>query len=118
MQEEGLAAYPGYAGDLTVTGTIEVTGTAEATSLAFDMSGLEASASGGIHIHSGVSCEEASLVGGHFWKPFDGADPWTTVYTSDADGNPAATVTVASGYTVEEVTGQTVVVHSLSLIHI
>ena len=60
--------------------------------------GLEAEVNGGIHIHSGFSCDDADLVEGHY---FEGAeDPWlVTTYDTDAKGLSAISL-VVSGFTM------------------
>mmetsp|Transcript_2627 Transcript_2627/g.5360 ORF Transcript_2627/g.5360 Transcript_2627/m.5360 type:complete len:263 (+) Transcript_2627:721-1509(+) len=65
-----MVAYPGNAGAYSgvmrtiavselETGSIKVFGT---------LTGLEAGVTGGIHIHTGVTCADASLVGGHYYR--------------------------------------------------
>ena len=74
------------------------------------VAGLEASATGGIHVHTGVSCASADVVGGHYFDGMD-ADPWlTTTYASNEAGVAAVAVTVA-GFSPEDVIGRAVVVH-------
>ena len=81
-------------------------------SIVATLSGLEASVTGGIHIHSGFTCDDADYVGGHYFEGLDD-DPWTTTYTSDASG----TATVAlemSDFSLSgdnPVAGRAVVVH-------
>ena len=48
------------------------------------VAGLEASVAGGVHVHEGYSCDDATAVGGHY---YDGLvdDPWVNAtYASDA----------------------------------
>ena len=45
-----LGAYPGYAGNLSVTGTLRVSSTAGGIALAGIVAGLEPSATGGMHV--------------------------------------------------------------------
>ena len=73
----------------------------------------------GIHIHTGTSCESASLVGGpHYWNPvtYGTVDPWTVVngsyYNSDACGNANSYFYLDSGYGLDANDGHTVVVHA------
>lgn len=35
--------------------------------LTYDLSGLETSAEGGLHIHTGTSCTDSATVGGHLY---------------------------------------------------
>lgn len=73
----------------------------------------------GVHIHTGMSCETASLVGGpHYWDPatYGTVDPWTVVngsyYNSDACGNVESYFYMYSGYGLDANDGHTVVVHA------
>ena len=56
------------------------------------MGNLEVSTSGGLHIHSGFTCDDADGVGGHYYTGLS-SDPWTTTYDSDADGWMLANLT-------------------------
>ena len=79
-----LAAYPDCAGDRSVTGTVAVQDTESGIAVFGTLSGLEASATGGIHIHEGVSCATSAGPGGHYYPDMT-SDPWTvTTYISDA----------------------------------
>ena len=50
------------------------------------LTGLEASVSGGWHVHSGFTCGSKWGVGGHYFPDMP-SDPWlTTQYQSDASG--------------------------------
>ena len=106
-----LARYPGYAGALAVIGTVTLGDAGSGIVLGGTVAGLEASATGGIHVHTGVSCASADVVGGHYFDGMD-ADPWlTTTYASNAAGVAAVAVTVA-GFSPEDVVGRAVVVHA------
>ena len=107
--------YPDYAGSMAVTGTATATfADASAYAMAFsvDLAGLEADATGGVHIHSGTSCDDAADVGGHYWTPDTDADPWTTKWVSDADGMATASFWVDQGYGFADTNGHAVVVHA------
>ena len=111
-----LAAYPDT--DSTVTGTLQVVSDSGGNlKIVGTMTGLESCASGGIHIHTGVSCAVADDVGGHFFDGMD-TDPWTTTYTSDSSGASSTVVTMETGFSVGSdalrVAGRTVVVHDSS----
>jgi len=71
---------------------------------------------GGLHIHSGKSCEEASLVGGHFWDAGKVTDPWSTMWEKQDHTTTAARFGfgVNSGYTLAQNADHTVVVHDAS----
>ena len=109
-----FATYPGYEGDLEVKGTLEVGTTADGVALVGTLAGLEASATGGIHIHSGFTCDDADSVGGHYFDGMD-SDPWTTTYTSGTTGGSSIKFDMA-GFSMSEgmlpVAGRAVVVHS------
>ena len=50
----------------------------------------------GIHIHEGKTCEDASLVGGHFYQ--GNSDPWGyVVYTTEAKGEAFGEAIVSFG---------------------
>merc|ERR1719428_2604035 len=84
-----LAPYPGYEGDLSFTGEITVTEISDGGEmlLGWKLRGLEAAEcrqapagvanACGIHIHQGMTCDDASQVGGHYFV--QSSDPWSTV---------------------------------------
>jgi hypothetical protein len=65
---------------------------------------------GGLHVHSGVSCQDPSIVGGHF---FTGAtDPWATTQWTTKE-NTFDIPSSGSGLpSMLEMTGKAVVVHA------
>ena len=84
-----------------------------------DLGGLEADCVGcGIHIHSGFTCDDASLVGGHHWdKDIFGAtatdDPWNAEsYFSDSVGVSTSGFVIDSGFGLRNNKGRAVVVHA------
>jgi Cu/Zn superoxide dismutase len=69
------------------------------------------------HIHSGVTCEDAGRVGGHYWAPFELPDPQNSgngffAYT-DNRGKAKGVVYSDIGYSVKDIIGHTVVVHEM-----
>ena len=59
-----MAAYPGYAGSLAVSGTVIFGDNGETLEIRGALAGLEAAANGGLHVHTGTSCDTADGVGG------------------------------------------------------
>merc|ERR1719411_199637 len=100
--EASLESYPGYSGALATGGSVTVTtsGTGDAASqiLEYRLDGADVASCAttpvgvgnacGIHIHSGVTCSDASQVGGHFW-PAGSSDPWSAVVYTSASGTTA-----------------------------
>ncbi|KAK3281322.1 hypothetical protein CYMTET_10877 [Cymbomonas tetramitiformis] len=108
-----MDAYPGYDGEYTVGGTVVVT-RVNRTSIrvTYNLSSLEASKEGGMHIHTGSSCVEASEVGGHYFSPANGSDPWDmTTYSADSSGLAVGSFEISSGHPYDENTGHAFVVH-------
>eukprot|EP00666_Eupelagonemidae_sp_cell4sb_P007068 gene7068-biopygen35174 len=117
-----FSPYPGYSGSLHALGSFVVsTGAGGALTVDWTAAGLDpvcASApppgvgnACGIHIHSGTSCADASLVGGHYYAGLS-SDPWSPiVYTAQADASSTGTVSVVSGYTLDDVVGRAMVIH-------
>jgi Cu/Zn superoxide dismutase len=80
-----LDTYPGYIG-YTVAGTVAVTTNSTGVTLVGTLTGVPASTTAGIHIHTGVSCNASADVGAHYY-PDMLSDPWlSTTYTSDENG--------------------------------
>mmetsp|Transcript_21871 Transcript_21871/g.75218 ORF Transcript_21871/g.75218 Transcript_21871/m.75218 type:complete len:466 (-) Transcript_21871:442-1839(-) len=114
LEASKLGKYPGYTGDLAVSGSVQVGQAGEDAVLWYDLKGTDPACAGvaidkpnacGVHIHSGTSCE--SEQGGHFHT--GSTDPWATVeYTT---GAMAKDVAVKTGKTLAENTGRAFVVH-------
>lgn len=114
-----LGTYPGRA-DVGVSGQVMVTATPDLLRITGDLSGLPHTTTAGFHIHSGVSCDRADAVGGHWWRASMGIEdpwtenPWTAVYTSDQHGNATLAIEVTAeqlGVDPRESLSHTVVVH-------
>lgn len=69
------------------------------------------------HIHAGVTCEDAGRVGGHYWSPFELADPQNSAngfYAfTDNKGRANGVVLSDIGYSLDDIVGHTVVVHDM-----
>jgi len=117
LLETTLDRYPGYTGDLSVSGLIRVQ---------FNKNGvlkLQLKASGlapncvdcGVHIHEGTSCESNDLVLGHYWNAAVVTDQWTTeggaVYETGSDGKTKSAFSIRTGHGFEANIGHAAVVH-------
>jgi len=81
-----FSTYPGYAGDLQVSGDASAVALGSTAFVNFRLKGVESTCSTtpegvsnacGIHIHEGKTCDDADAVGGHFYdKDSIDADPW------------------------------------------
>jgi Cu/Zn superoxide dismutase len=82
----------------------------------WNMVGLEVSATGGIHIHSGTSCTDAASQGGHYYNTdmYTSSDePWlVTKYTTDASGSSSGELTVLAGVAMSTIAPDTTTVGS------
>ena len=117
-----VASYPGYSGDKIVRGTVVIQNNDVDAGILIQgtLVGLGENVTGGVHIHSGVSCDSADYVGGHYYPDYDdtsSVDVWVTKnYTSDSNG--VATVDLsAPDFTLTgnyPVAGRCLVVHDES----
>merc|ERR1712166_487646 len=110
-----IMTYPGYTGSRTAAGTVTVTAPqadnyTSTLALSYSLTGLEANYAGGLHIHTGTTCEDANYVSGHFYATT--TDPWTTtVTTSDGAGASSGSFSVQAGLTFCDTVGHAIVVH-------
>jgi len=116
-----MPSYPGYTGALkVVVKGLHFLYPADATAphstrdgiqVYFDMQVDEASTSGGLHIHTGTTCDAA---GGHYYNASKtSTDPWTTAWASDAASSAAGSFeVVGTGYPHADTVGHVVVVHA------
>ena len=109
-----LSSYPGYSGSIMAQGVVLVSDDVNGgLKLQYDISGLEPWRPEASYIHSGTSCDTVSDPGGHHWTPTSNTDPWTTTYTSDANGNAQGSFVVSGvGYTASQVDGRVIVAHA------
>merc|ERR1712048_190198 len=113
--------YPGTTGP--IGGTVSYAYDEEAVVVAGAVSGVEASKSAkdgvansmGVHIHSGFTCSDAALVGGHYFAAGQ-TDPWKTVaYTSTSAGTGFFKVLMsaaAMGTTSASTAGRAFIIHN------
>jgi len=116
-----LKPYPGYSGDLVVTGMVGAWITNENARVFWNLHGLEkencksvpegVANACGIHIHTGMDCTDAASVGGHHYDAALASDPWAPIsYASFGDG-------VSSGHARDinigkvNIAGRALVVH-------
>ena len=92
--------YSDYTGEYTSTGYVvfaEEKQDSSSLRVSYSLSGLEVSTTGGLHIHEGTTSSSANLVGGHYYDSnYLTSDPWTTEWTSDADGYASGDFTIDS----------------------
>jgi len=119
-----FAAYPGYTGNLAVTGTVAIGSVHHSGTqvLFFDLAGTDpACTSGvqsatqngcGIHVHEGMSCDAA---GGHYYNSDTlTTDPWLAiVYKTVGGAAVGQNVHVTTGVTLADTNGRTFVVHDV-----
>lgn len=112
-----LGTYPGYNGDIDVTGGVVVSYHNDGTfKFEYHLSGLEANCVGcGIHIHAGTSCDTPEEVKGHGWNTEVVEDLWTAeggaTYESDGMSNAIGYFNLYNGYSFGKNLGHAVVVH-------
>ena len=72
-----IKPYPGYTGKSgqNITGFVSVKELSGGIEFQPILAGVPKSSSGGVHIHTGYTCEDASAVGGHLFNS-TGNDPW------------------------------------------
>ena len=91
-----LDTYPGYTAGRTIKGMLTMRSMAGSDSLKIQgiITGLEASATGGWHVHEGFSCDTA---GGHYYEGLE-TDSWLeTVWHASSRGVAVVDMEVAWG---------------------
>jgi len=124
MQMLGVATigrYPGYNGDLHVTGKVAVGGLGDELLLSWNLEGVDALCANtpdgvknacGVHIHSGKTCADASAVGGHFFNSEEIAtDPWLPKVFKTVAGAANGMTTIRAGTSFDDVQDRALVVH-------
>jgi len=110
-----ISKYPGYEGDLDISGKVRLRYVHEYLHFRYRLRGAETDCTYcGIHIHTGTTCDDDALVGGHYWDATV-SDPWTTaggaIYQTNSDGLGLGTFSLNAGFDAEENIGHAVVVH-------
>merc|ERR1719273_1313489 len=115
-----LGGYPGYDGLASVSGLVSVKPRAGLLKLTLNVDTVPY-ADGGAHVHSGYSCDDSSIPGGHFYDEglvsetsFDGEDPWNVVFYNASDEGVVADQMACtdSGYdTLADNLGRAFVIH-------
>jgi hypothetical protein len=117
--EASLQEYPGYTGNDRIPSggiaSVEVYSDG-AFKLRLSVTGLELGCTKcGVHIHTGTTCDDAALVGDHYWNPaiYGEADPWIAANGAYYDAGVLAQVEkyfyFDSGYGFEEIKNHSVV---------
>lgn len=102
--------YPSYNGAIVSKGCVDVTFQDPNIKLDYDLTGVSKSTEGGVHIHTGLNCYDASSVGGHYYTTDD--DGWkTTKWASDNTQSARGAAEVEAGITMKNAAGHAVVVH-------
>ena len=125
-----IEPYPGYTpsdGSAPMASGIVTVGQVDrhTVSISYQLSGLVVGESGGLHIHTGLTCDVASEVGGHFWnEAVEAEDPWTAaggavfnpavegIVSGLTTGTSSGTFEVKAGYSLANNAGHAVVVHN------
>jgi len=113
-----IKSYPGTING--VQGKISVSVDPEDNEITYNyaLEGLESKVTGaGTHIHAGTTCDDADLVGGHYWDAgVVGPDPWTAeygaVYSTNKKGRAVGSFKLNSGYAAKDIIEHAVVVHA------
>jgi hypothetical protein len=113
--------YPGYVGKLMPDGEAIVRFNMDGSfHLKLDVAGVEQGCTAcGVHIHTGTTCDNATLVGGHYWDTAifgEGAanDPWNVwgFYKTDILGMTTTAFAGDSGVGYELNVGRAAVLHA------
>lgn len=124
VAEADMGDYPGYTGELKVRGMVLITSMHEDVhrlSLSWALEGADklcnedtnnpAKNACGIHIHEGVLCSDAKLVGGHYSHGMT-EDPWANfTYTASDSGKSEGGNSVRTGLSLADVIAHSMVVH-------
>jgi len=121
FEMKDFSRYPGYEGNLTVSGVVNIAGFGEGQILMYRLAGLDQRCNStdnsqgpknscGIHIHEGTTCENA---GGHHFNASLAVDPWLTISYGANGGGKAVEflgTNVRTGLRTSDLKG-TVVIH-------
>lgn len=69
----------------------------------------------GIHVHSGMTCDDADSISGHFFDDSISPDPWLPItYVADSAGASVGNTTLTTGKGLVDMMGRAFVVHALA----
>lgn len=106
-----IGAYPGNV-NTHASGNISVTFTDNYLTMFYELQGVKPVTSGGVHIHTGTSCDNASDVGGHYWAPVEEGDYWKSArWVADSAGDAKGSFRLVSGIDYSGNKGHAVVIH-------
>jgi hypothetical protein len=111
IKEATITLYPGYNGtNVNATGKIQVwdlDATRQVVNYQLSGLGTGVNTTGGLHIHVGVTCDNASI---HYYST--ASDPWlATNYTANTNGVAQGSFIVTSGYLLADNIHHAVVIH-------
>jgi len=118
-----LGDYPGYTGDLSVSGSVYLEFIGTTTQITYQLDSADpactapstAGNSCGIHFHSGTSCFRGTDVSGHYYsESMD--DPWGSVVyaiSNETTGEAVGQVVVDWGMYMEDAIGHAFVIHEV-----
>lgn len=117
-----IAAYPGS--NSSVSGKVFISFDLMDMTIKYDMEGLEADLNieepGGLHMHAGTTCSDASLILGKHWNDYGDAEsnphPWTkengAIYLTDEEGGAKGSFKINNGYYWGENQGHIIIIHA------
>jgi Cu/Zn superoxide dismutase len=108
-----IATFPGYTGSYAPTGRIVVTGNnfKDKTKMKYNLAGLQPSQANGVHIHTGITCNDLNYVSTPYYALKEGEeDPWTSSAYADSAGRASGELEVKSGINYAGTVGHALVV--------
>jgi len=115
--------YPGT--HFQVTGRVSMTFVGTSVSMKYQLNNVDARCTNvtsgmpnscGLHIHEGHTCDDANLVGGHYYDSVaHSTDPWAKdFYIADKPGSAQGVITIDFGFSYQNSEGRALVVHDFT----